>query len=136
MVIGQVNYIGRTFNSKITAIIKLSLACTSLPPKSLRKSQQNHCDHHVGITPKRVTSDGAHLRHYASGQRSFEEALQLWRAVGDTVPDLTGRETESKTFCDVAVSLTTTSTDDHFNDDKCRVKQKRLVLETTEVFFS
>ena len=42
-----------------------------------------------GITPKRVTSDGVHLRRVAPGQHSSEETLQRWRAVGDVVSDLT-----------------------------------------------
>ena len=42
---GQVNYIGRTFNSKITAIIKFSLDYNTR-----------------GMTSKRVTSDEAYLR--------------------------------------------------------------------------
>ena len=38
-----------------------------------------------GITPKRVTNDGAHPRSLEPGQHSSEEASQRWRAVGDTV---------------------------------------------------
>ena len=38
------------------------------------------------ITPKRVTSCGAHLRGLAPGLHSSEEASQRWRVVGDTVP--------------------------------------------------
>ena len=38
------------------------------------------------ITPKRVTSGGAHLRGLAPGQHSSEETSQRWRVVGDTVP--------------------------------------------------
>ena len=38
------------------------------------------------ITPKRVTSCGAHLRGLAPGLHSSEETSQRWRAVGDTVP--------------------------------------------------
>ena len=37
------------------------------------------------ITPKRVTSCGAHLRGLAPGQHSSEETSQQWRVVGDTV---------------------------------------------------
>ena len=37
------------------------------------------------ITPKRVTSCGAHLRDLAPGQHSSEETSQRWRVVGDTV---------------------------------------------------
>ena len=39
-----------------------------------------------GITPKRVTSGGAHFRCLAPGQHSSEEISQRWRAVGDPVP--------------------------------------------------
>ena len=39
-----------------------------------------------GITPKRATSGGAHLRDLAPGRHSSEESSQWWRAVGDTVP--------------------------------------------------
>ena len=38
------------------------------------------------ITPKRVTSCGAHLRSLAPGLHSSEETSQRWRVVGDTVP--------------------------------------------------
>ena len=37
------------------------------------------------ITPKRVTSGGAHLRGLAPGLHSSEEALQRWQTVGNTV---------------------------------------------------
>ena len=37
------------------------------------------------ITPKRVTSCGAHLRGLAPGLHSSEEMSQRWRVVGDTV---------------------------------------------------
>ena len=39
-----------------------------------------------GITPKRVTSGGAHLRGLAPGLHSSEGTSQRWRAVGVTVP--------------------------------------------------
>ena len=42
-----------------------------------------------GITPKRVTSGGNHLRGLTTEQHSSEESLQWWQAVGDTVSDLT-----------------------------------------------
>ena len=38
-----------------------------------------------GITPKRVTSGGTHLRGLAPRQRSSEKTSQRWRAVGDIV---------------------------------------------------
>ena len=43
-----------------------------------------------GITPKCVTSGGIHLRDLAPEQHSSEETWQWWRAVGNTVSDLTG----------------------------------------------
>ena len=43
-----------------------------------------HCTR--GITPKRVTSGGAHLRGLAPELHSSEETSQRWRAVSDTVP--------------------------------------------------
>ena len=43
-----------------------------------------------GITPKRVTSGGAHLRGLAPGQYSFEETSERWRVIGDTASDLPG----------------------------------------------
>ena len=51
-----------------------------------------------GITPKRVTSGGAHLRGLAPGQQSCDEKLQPWRAVGETMFGLTGSEIETKTY--------------------------------------
>ena len=51
-----------------------------------------------GITPKRVTSGGAHLRGLAPGQHSSKETLKRWRAVGVTVSDLTGLEIEPQDF--------------------------------------
>ena len=39
-----------------------------------------------GITPKRVTSGGAHLRGLAPGLRSSDGTSQRWRVVGNTVP--------------------------------------------------
>ena len=48
---------------------------------------QNQNLHYTrAITPKRVTSGGAHLRGLAPGLHSFEGLSERWRAVGDTVP--------------------------------------------------
>ena len=52
--------------------------CSLVPKSNLHYTR--------GITPKRVTSGGAHIRCLAPGQHSSEEILQRWRAVGDTVP--------------------------------------------------
>ena len=50
-----------------------------------------------GMTLKSVTSDGAHLCVLAVGRHSSEVTSQLWRAVGDTVFDLTDAWFESQT---------------------------------------
>ena len=60
-----------------------------------------------GITPKLVTSGGAHLSGLASGQHSFEETLQWSRAVGDNVPDLTDPGIEPQTSRTDSSVLTT-----------------------------
>ena len=51
-----------------------------------------------GITPKRVTSGGPHLRGLGLGQHSSEETSQRWLAVGNSVSDLTGPKIEPQTF--------------------------------------
>ena len=58
-------------------------------------------------TPKRVKNGEAHLRGLPPGQHSSEETSQRWRAVGDTVPDLTdpGMEPPSRIDCDVFKQL-------------------------------
>ena len=60
-----------------------------------------HCAY--GITSKRVTSDGAHFRGLAPVQRSSEETSKRWRAVGDTVSNLTDQGIEPQ------ISLTNSS---------------------------
>ena len=60
-----------------------------------------------GITPKRVTSGGAHLCGLAPGLHSSEETSQRWRAVGDTVADLTGPRIEPQTSRSESVRLAT-----------------------------
>ena len=47
--------------------------------------------------PKRVTSGMVHLRFLAPGQHSSEKVSQRWRAISDTVFDLTDRGTEPQT---------------------------------------
>ena len=49
-------------------------------------NQKSNLHYTRGITPKRVTSGGTHLRGLAPGRHSSEETSQRWRAVGDTVP--------------------------------------------------
>ena len=59
------------------------------------KSKKSNLHDTRVITPKRVTSGGAHLRFLAPGQRRSEQKSHQWRAVGDTVFDLTGPAIES-----------------------------------------
>ena len=56
------------------------------------------------ITPKRVTSSGAHLRDSASGQHSSEETSQRWRAIGDTAHDLTRFRMELRPSASIVMS--------------------------------
>ena len=58
------------------------------------------------ITPKRVTSSGAHLRGLPPGQHSSEESSQRWRVVGD-IADLTGPEFKPQTSRTDSVRLAT-----------------------------
>ena len=46
-------------------------------------NQKSNLHYTRRITPKRVTSCGAHLRGLAPGQHSSEETSQRWRVVGD-----------------------------------------------------
>ena len=54
------------------------------------KESNLHYIHYVGITPQHLTNGGVHFRGLAPGQHSSEETSQRWRAIGDTVTDLTG----------------------------------------------
>ena len=62
-----------------------------------KKKKKSNLHYTRGITPKRVTSGGAHLRGLAPDQHSSEETSQRWRAVGDSKSDLTGPGIEPKT---------------------------------------
>ena len=58
-----------------------------------------------GSTPKRVTSGGAHLRGLAPGLHRSEGASQRWRAVGDIVPILPARKSNSRPLTPITCSL-------------------------------
>ena len=58
-----------------------------------------------GITPKRVTSGGVHLRGLTPGQHSSEETSQR-----GTLSDLPAWESDPRPFAPIAVSLATTPT--------------------------
>ena len=75
--------------------------------KQPQKRIKSNLFYTCGITPKRVTSGGAHLRDLAPGQHSSEETSQRKQAMGDCVRfDRPGMEL--KTYgADTAVSLTT-----------------------------
>ena len=72
--------------------------CSHVPKSNLHYTR--------GITPKRVTSGGAHFRCLAPGQRSSQEISQRWRAVGETT-DLTGPGIEPPTSRTDGARLTT-----------------------------
>ena len=66
-------------------LIPIGLGSTGQVSKYLQIKKSTPC----GITPKRVTSGGAHLCGFGPGRHSSEETSQRWRAVGDAVSDLT-----------------------------------------------
>ena len=50
-----------------------------------------------GVTPKRVTSGGTHLRGFVPEQHSSEQTSKKWRADGDTGSDRIGSGVEPQT---------------------------------------
>ena len=75
-------------------LIMMQQARRTLEPYAGRVNKSKSNLHHARrITPKCVTSCGAHLYCFGPGQHSSEEASQHWRAVGDTVSDLTENRT-------------------------------------------
>ena len=54
--------------------------------KNIQIKKNSNLHYTRRITPKCVTSCGAHLRGLAPGLHSSEETSQRWRVVGDTVP--------------------------------------------------
>ena len=67
------------------ALLK-SIQFSYVAKRAIQASNQKSNLHYTRrITPKRVTSCGAHLRGLAPGQHSSEETSQRWRVVGDTV---------------------------------------------------
>ena len=60
--------------------------------------------------PMRVTCGEVHLLALGPGQHSSEEMSQRWRAVGDTVSDLTCPGIEAQTFLTNNDDLTTEQT--------------------------
>ena len=69
--------------------------CKFFPVLTKKKSTLHYTR---GITPKRVTTGGVHLRDLALGQHNSEETTQQWRDVGDTVSDLTSPGIEPTTI--------------------------------------
>ena len=57
------------------------------------------------ITPKSVTSGGAHARGLAPEHQNPEETRQRWRAVGNTVSDLTGPESNPRPIAPTTTSI-------------------------------
>ena len=63
-----------------------------------RQNQRKNLHHTRGITLKRVTRDGTHLRGLAPGLHSCDETSQRRQAVGDTVRELTGHNPRQVAF--------------------------------------
>ena len=62
------------------------ITCQRQDGHKLKSNQKKANLHYTpGITTKRLTSNGIHLRGLARGQHSFEEKTQKWRAAGYTV---------------------------------------------------
>ena len=59
----------------------------------MQKIMKSNLHYALGITPKRVTSGGIHLRSLA------HLGMQRWRDVGDTVFDLITLGIEPQTSC-------------------------------------
>ena len=77
--------------------------------KKLKRLSQNSNNYHTpGITPKHVTSAGAHLCGLVPGQHSSEETSPQWRTVGDIVSDLSDSQSKPNPLVTLAVPLTTT----------------------------
>ena len=76
----EFNLICNIFN--LVSRVELSVRVLRIDHEVLKKNNL-YCIR--GITPKRVTSGGAHLRGLAPGQHSSEETSLRWRAVDDTV---------------------------------------------------
>ena len=60
------------------------------------------------ITPKHVTSSGFHLCDLARGQHISEEASQRWRAVADTISNLTGSVIDPQISAAMSFTITPT----------------------------
>ena len=65
---------------------RLFLLAEAIQVSSFKSKIKSNLYYTRRITPKRVTSCGAHLRSLAPGLHSSEETSQRWRVVGDTVP--------------------------------------------------
>ena len=88
--------------------INIDISAKARTPSSTHyiKKKKSNLHYTRGITLKRVTSSGAHLRGLAPGLHSSEETSQWWRAVGDTA-DLTGPGIEPQTSRTDSVRLAT-----------------------------
>ena len=62
------------------------------------------------LAPIRVASDGVCVRSLAPGQCNFEETSQRWRAVGDSVSDLTEPVKIFRSSAPITASLSTSPT--------------------------
>ena len=89
--------------SESTALIADAAYTLSLLIDILNQNQKRNLQYSRGIAPMCVTRGEAHLLDLETGQHSSEETTQRWRAVGDTVPNMTGP----------AIKLRTSRTDSH-----------------------
>ena len=64
-----------------------------------RPNQKINLHYTRGITPKRTTSDGAHLGSLAPGQHHREDTSQRWRAIGVTASDSARSGIEPRPSC-------------------------------------
>ena len=64
----------------------------------LVRNKKSNLHYTRDITPKLVSSGGVHLRGLAAGQHSSEETSPQWRAVGDTVSNLTAPRIEHMAY--------------------------------------
>ena len=92
----------------IKKLIMMQQARRPVEPHADRVNKSKSNLHYArSITPKCTMSGESHLRCFAPGQHSSEETSQRWRAVGDTVSDLTRAGIEPQTSRTDSVRLTT-----------------------------
>ena len=84
---GMNTWVVSTLHIRKTALMTFIIPLD--PQQNVFKKKKKKLHYTRGITPNRVKSDGANFRGLAPGQHSSEETSQRWRAVDDTVFNLT-----------------------------------------------